>query len=94
MEFGKNIFSTDGFILYCEICEANVSINNKFRTQQHVRRDKHKNALTKTENNKNVQPFIHQHSNVKSDFTYNLCNGRVAANYKSVDQLTDESHLI
>lgn len=69
-EFGKNIFSTDGLILYCKICDVKELIEKKFYIQQHVRRDKHKN----------IQLFIHKNSNVKSDFNYDLCNAIVAAN--------------
>jgi len=44
-EFGENIFSTDGLILYCTICDVKVSSDNKFPIQQHIR---HKNTFAKT----------------------------------------------
>jgi len=51
-EFGENIFSTDGLILYCKICDVKVSSEKKFHIQQHIGRDKHKNAIAKIENSK------------------------------------------
>lgn len=78
-EFGENIFSTDGLILYCKICDVKVSSEKKFHIQQHIGRDKHKNALAKIENSKKIQPFINKNI-IKSDFNYDLCNALVAAN--------------
>lgn len=78
-EFGENIFSTDGLILYCKICDVKVSSEKKFHIQQHIGRDKHKNALAKIENSKKIQPFINKNT-IKSDFNYDLCNALVAAN--------------
>uniref|UniRef100_A0A2S2R2X5 DUF659 domain-containing protein n=2 Tax=Sipha flava TaxID=143950 RepID=A0A2S2R2X5_9HEMI len=78
-EFGENIFSIDGLILYCKICDVKVSSEKKFHIQQHIGRDKHKNALTKIENSIKIQPFINKNT-FKSDFNYDLCNALVAAN--------------
>ena len=38
-EFGDDIFSTDGKILFCKACET------KFTVQQHVGREKHIRAM-------------------------------------------------
>lgn len=78
-DFGKYIFSTNGLILYCKICDVNVSSEKKFHIQQHIKRNKHKNTLLKIENSKNVQPFIHTNT-IKSDLNYDLCNALVASN--------------
>ena len=40
-EFGADIFSTDGTILYCKVCEVRVSAEKKFTIQQHVATNKH-----------------------------------------------------
>jgi len=49
-----------------------VSSEKKFHIQQHIGRDKHKNALAKIENSKKIQPFINKNT-IKSDFNYDLC---------------------
>lgn len=46
-EFGKDIFSTDGTVLFCKICEVKVAADRKFTVEQHVSRIKHINGLKK-----------------------------------------------
>lgn len=35
-EFGENVFSTDGNILFCKICETKVNGNKRFTVIQHL----------------------------------------------------------
>lgn len=44
-EYGSDVFSTDGQILLCKICEVKVAAGKKFTITQHVSRDKHKQGL-------------------------------------------------
>ena len=44
-ENGSDMFSTDGQILFCKICEMKVAADKKFTITQHVSRDKHRNGL-------------------------------------------------
>jgi len=46
-EFGEKIFSTNGSILYCKICNVKVAAEKKFTVTQHVARDKHLHGLKK-----------------------------------------------
>lgn len=60
-EFGHNIFSTDGLVLFCKICNVKVTAEKRFAVQQHLSRDKHINGVerSKLQNEKNnTQSFI------------------------------------
>lgn len=43
--FGKEVFSTDGIILFCKICEVQVAADKKFTVEQHISRNKHVRGL-------------------------------------------------
>lgn len=51
-EFGDNIFTTNGTILYCKICDIKVAGEKKINVSQHVARDKHIMGLEKKINKK------------------------------------------
>ncbi|KAE9543713.1 hypothetical protein AGLY_002109 [Aphis glycines] len=44
-EYGSDVFSTDGQILFCKIYEVKVAADKKFTITQHKSRDKHKQGL-------------------------------------------------
>jgi len=44
-DIGKDIFSTDGTVLFCKICEVKVAADRKFTVKQHVSRIKHIDGL-------------------------------------------------
>jgi hypothetical protein len=46
-EFGDNIFTTDGTILNCKICDLKVAGEKKFKVSQHVALDKHMMGIQK-----------------------------------------------
>lgn len=48
-EFGKDIFSTDGTILFCRVCEVKVSSEKKNTILQHISREKHVQGLHQQE---------------------------------------------
>ena len=77
-EFGENVLMTDGNIIFCKLCEVKINSDKKYNVQQHIGREKHKEALKKLEAEKHnaVQPFIQQFC--KSDFNADLCSAFVA----------------
>ena len=46
-EFGDEIFSTDGKILFYKMCETKVAAERKFTVQQYVGREKQCNSLVR-----------------------------------------------
>jgi hypothetical protein len=44
-EFGKDVFFTDGTILFCRICEVKVLPQKKITILQHISLDKHVQGL-------------------------------------------------
>lgn len=81
LEFCEEFFQTDGSILYCKLCKTKVSHEKKYNVQQHIRREKHVQAVKRHENEKSalLQPFL-QHFSSQSDFNADLCSTLVAAN--------------
>lgn len=60
-EFGHNIFSTDGPVLFCKICNVKVTAEKRFAVQRHLSTDEHINGVerSKLQNEKNnTQSFI------------------------------------
>lgn len=51
-EFGENVFSTDGNILFCKVCEIKVTAEKNFTVTHHMRRDKHLCALDRIKKRK------------------------------------------
>ncbi|KAL4125966.1 hypothetical protein QTP88_010198 [Uroleucon formosanum] len=81
-EFRSDIFSTDGYILFCKICDVKVAADKKFTVEQHVSRQKHINGIDRknlqTEKSKN-QSLLTQPSR-KCTFNYDLCQALLSAN--------------
>ena len=42
---GEKVFTTDGTVLYCQICSVKVVTEKKFAVEQHMNLDKHKCGL-------------------------------------------------
>lgn len=59
-EFGDEVFSTDGIVLFCKMCETNVSAERRFTVQQHVSRDKHIRAVQLASKKKSTQLLLQQ----------------------------------
>jgi len=77
-EFGDNIFSSDGTVLYCKVCEVKVASEKKFTIEQHISRIKHKNGI-ELKHLKESQSFLTT-SSKKTTFNYDLCQALVSAN--------------
>lgn len=78
-EYGK-VFSTDGQILFCLMCNSNVTATKKFQVDQHLKTAKHlKNAELK----KPTQTLLTQNlgaTSKVSEFNKDLCEASVSAN--------------
>ncbi|KAL4085242.1 hypothetical protein QTP88_027101 [Uroleucon formosanum] len=77
-EFGDDIFSSDGTVLYCKVCEVKVASEKKFTIEQHISRIKHKNGIER-KHLKQSQSFLTT-SSKKSTFNYDLCQALLSAN--------------
>ena len=42
-DYGDEVFSTDGQVLFCKMCSCSVSAEKKFSIDRHIDREKHKN---------------------------------------------------
>lgn len=82
-EFGAEVFSTDGSILFCKYCEVKVSAEKRFHVQQHIGREKHIKAASRAAEKRQSQLLLGQsgseHSK-SSPFCKDLCRALVSAN--------------
>lgn len=76
-EYGSDVFSTDGQILFCKICEVKVAANKKFTITQHVSRDNHKQELQRKISGTKNQVLL---TVPKSPFFEDLTNAFLSAN--------------
>lgn len=83
-EFGEQVFSTDGSVLFCKVCEIKVAADKRFTIQQHIARDKHLRAVKNADKRKVSQLLLKQTastSNSKSSLIFKeLCEVFVSAN--------------
>lgn len=49
-EFGNNILSTDGDILFCKVCETKVYSSKRFTVTQHLKTSKHEGLVNRQQN--------------------------------------------
>jgi hypothetical protein len=78
--FGSDVFSTDGKILLCKICEQSVNYEMKYFISQHVNTTKHKNALSKPIGKKiYLLPTVIATSSRQSQFALDLYTAFVNA---------------
>ena len=71
-EFGEEVFSTDGSILFCKVCEVKVAAERRFTVQQHIGREKHKRAVENADKKKTSQLLIAQSVGVKASTSSNF----------------------
>ena len=81
--FGSEIFSTDGKVLLCRICERPVSAEKKFLVSQHVNGARHKASWDKKNQSNSASvvqlaPFI-EASGKQSQFSLELCDALLSA---------------
>lgn len=80
-QYGEKVFSTDGVILYCKICDVRVGAEKKFSVDQHVNREKHKRGLQRLQGEKQVvqQMLFGQVRPSGSPFFTDLCEALISA---------------
>ncbi|KAJ4431285.1 hypothetical protein ANN_19882 [Periplaneta americana] len=82
-KYGENIFSTDGRILFCKICDVRVAAEKKkFTIEQHMSREKHKRDLQRFENKSSVnlqQMLLGDTCSKFSPFCEKLCEAFLSA---------------
>lgn len=81
-EFGEHIFTSDGKILFCKLCEVKVSATKRFLVTQHLTTAKHKHAFNqrKRREQSTSQLLLTENTNKKSDFNSDLTEALVFAN--------------
>lgn len=86
-EFGADVFSTDGLVLFCKVCEVKVAADKKYTIQQHITRDKHLRGIQKRNEQMTslTQPMYSEYGN--SNFNLDLCRAFLSAN-KSLHKLS------
>jgi len=79
-EFGENIFSSDGNILFCKICEAKVTCEKRFTVLQHLKTSKHSRGIQRLgDQQQKTQQLLPTTSKINS-FNKDLCKTLLAAN--------------
>lgn len=91
-EFGPEVFSTDGKILYCKICDIKCGSAKRFNVTQHLTTAKHLKLFAQKEKNVNIKK-AQQHfltDTKKSCFNRDLCSAMLSANIP-LNKLNNES---
>lgn len=79
-EYGSDIFSTDGLLLFCKVCEKSINFEKKYFVSQHLNTSKHKSAATRmTEKQTCLISSYVAASSRKSQFSIDLCKAFVQA---------------
>lgn len=83
-ECSGTVFTTDGKILYCKLCDSKVGSDRKFNVKQHIATDKHKAAIKRkqSKNKFDLQKTQQQllSNTKKSSFNKDLCYALLSAN--------------
>ena len=67
-KFGDHIFSTDGKMLFCKMCETTVMTKRKFTVQQYMSRKKHIRAMQLASKKKSTQLLQQETASMKDVF--------------------------
>lgn len=95
-EFGSKILSTDGFVLFCKVCELKINFEKKFNVSQHIRTEKHvKSAKHQKDQVQRKSQQLLTNQPTKSEFNKDLCEAMLAANtpFKKLSNATFRSFL-
>lgn len=88
-EFGSKVFSTDGEILYCTLCEVKVTAGKRFNVQQHCNTSKHMKCLSRLSEMEGRQSLLLEKwsatsssssGNTETGFYKDLCHMMVSSN--------------
>jgi hypothetical protein len=82
LEFGDNIFSSDGRVLFCKICEIKVKYERRCSIIQHIQTVKYVKMIKWREmfNTRTQQIITQTNTTKKSIFNMNLCKALLSAN--------------
>jgi len=83
-EYGNNIFSSDGEVLFCKVCNVKVSALKRFTVEQHISREKHTRGVERQkESEKPKTQLLLTDTSItskKSSFNLELCQTLLLAN--------------
>jgi len=78
-EFGNDVFSTDGTVLYCKVCEIKVGSERRFTVEQHLKTAKHIRTADRQKQTQSQQ-LISNVVGKKSSFYMDMCRAFLGAN--------------
>lgn len=81
-EFGENVFTSDGSVLMCKLCEKTVNPEKRYFVIQHMQTAKHKKAENQTkctQKQVNLLTNFVVESTRKSQFSMDLCKAFISA---------------
>jgi hypothetical protein len=81
-EFGNYVFSTDGTVLYCKVCEIKVGSERRFTFEQHLKTAKHIRTADRQKQTQSQQ-LICNVVGKKSSFYMDMCRAFLGANIPS-----------
>jgi len=82
-DFGEQVFSTDGKILFCKPCGIKVNCEKRYSVVQHLNTYKHNRSVKRQlDKSELAQKLITQSTPTtrKSTFNFDLCNALLSAN--------------
>lgn len=96
-EFGENIFSTDGQLILCKLCEVKFSHDKRYSITQHIKTEKHLKSVNLLQNKQcNFQSLFTNTTILNKDsFSADLCKALVSANIpqKKINNIHFKSFL-
>jgi hypothetical protein len=77
LEFGYNVFSADGRVLFCKLCEIKIEYERRSSLIQHIQKVKHVKMIKRREmfNTRTQQMITHTNTTKKFTFNMDLCKG-------------------
>lgn len=78
-EYSENIFSLDGNILFCKICDVMVTCEKRFIVLQHHKIGKHISGIERCSQQQKIQQRLRTATKINS-FNKDLCKTLLAAN--------------
>jgi len=65
-EYGNDIFSCDGEVLFCKVCDVKVSALKQFTVEQHVNREKHTRGVKRQKEEKSKTQLLLKYAPITS----------------------------
>lgn len=81
LEFGEDVFTSDGIVLFCKVCNIKVNADKKYNIQQHIAREKHVHGIERKNKDKTKsQLLLKNMSSQQPTFNQDLCNAFLSSN--------------